>query len=144
MPRMSKVELYAAIQRDHRSGMKIREIERKYNVSWRTVPNAVDSVWPAPRKQLPPRQSALDPYKPVIDGMLRADLDTPRQHPSPRRAGSQGRLIPATTRQPAAWAGRPRGPQSLHPARSLNPPPVKRPLRCLMPAASGPGAPSRA
>lgn len=79
MPQMSKVELYAAIRRDHRGGMKIREIERKYNVSWRTVRNAVDSVWPAPRKQLPPRPTALDPYKPVIDGMLQADLDAPRK-----------------------------------------------------------------
>jgi hypothetical protein len=34
MPQMSKVELYAAIRRDHRDGMKLREIERKYNVSW--------------------------------------------------------------------------------------------------------------
>ncbi|WP_369780716.1 IS21 family transposase [Streptomyces sp. R33] len=76
---MSKVELYAAIRRDHRGGMKIREIERKYNVSWRTVRKAVDSVWPEPRKQLPPRPTALDPYKPVIDGMLQADLDAPRK-----------------------------------------------------------------
>ncbi|MFI7179716.1 hypothetical protein [Streptomyces spororaveus] len=28
MPQMSKVELYAAIRRDHRGGMKIREVER--------------------------------------------------------------------------------------------------------------------
>ncbi|MCX4808903.1 hypothetical protein OG594_46475 [Streptomyces sp. NBC_01214] len=55
MPQMSKVELYTAIRRDHRGGMKIREIERKYNVSWRTVRKAVDLVWPEPRKQLPPR-----------------------------------------------------------------------------------------
>lgn len=79
MPQMSKVELYAAIRRDHRGGMKIREIERKYNVSWRTVRKAVDSVWPEPRKQLPPRPTALDPYKSVIDGMLQADLDAPRK-----------------------------------------------------------------
>ncbi|MGI5372868.1 hypothetical protein ACQEV2_01100 [Streptomyces sp. CA-251387] len=44
MPQMPKVELYAAIRRDHRGGMKIREIERKYSVSWRTVRKAVDSV----------------------------------------------------------------------------------------------------
>ncbi|MFE9797169.1 hypothetical protein ACFYRL_36280 [Streptomyces goshikiensis] len=50
MPQMSKAELYAAICRGHRGGMKIREIERKYNVSWRTVRKAVDSVWPEPRK----------------------------------------------------------------------------------------------
>ncbi|MEU1371436.1 hypothetical protein ABZ454_35680 [Streptomyces sp. NPDC005803] len=76
---MSKVELHAAIRRDHRGGMKIRVIERKYNVSWRTVRKAVDSVWPEPRKQLPPRPTALDPYKSVIDGMLQADLDAPRK-----------------------------------------------------------------
>ncbi len=57
MPQMSKVELYAAIRRDHRDGMTMREISRKYNVSWRTIRKAVDSVWPcgadldAPRKQ---------------------------------------------------------------------------------------------
>ncbi|GAA2463426.1 hypothetical protein GCM10010405_54930 [Streptomyces macrosporus] len=79
MPQMSKVELYAAVRRDHRGGMKIREIERKYNVSWRTVRKAVDSVWPEPRKKLPPRPTVLDPYKPLIDGMLQGDLDAPRK-----------------------------------------------------------------
>jgi transposase len=67
MPQMSKVELYAAIRCDHRGGMKMRELERKYNVSWRTVKKAVDSVWPEHRKKLPPRPTALDPYKPVVD-----------------------------------------------------------------------------
>ncbi|MFI5877684.1 IS21 family transposase [Streptomyces sp. NPDC051445] len=76
---MSKIELYAAIRRDHRGGMKIREIERKYNVSWRTVRKAVDSVWPQPRKQLPPRPTALDLHKPLVDEMLRTDLDAPRK-----------------------------------------------------------------
>ncbi|MER6470960.1 IS21 family transposase [Streptomyces collinus] len=79
MPQMSKVELYAAIRRDHRGGMTMREIERKYNVSWRTVRRAVDSVWPEPRKKLPPRPTALDPYKAVIDEILRADMDAPRK-----------------------------------------------------------------
>ncbi|MFF1359159.1 hypothetical protein [Streptomyces sp. NPDC058297] len=79
MPQMSKVELYAAIRRDHRAGMKMRELERKHNVSWRTVKKAVDSVWPEPRKKPPPRRTALDPYKPVIDEMLRVDLDAPRK-----------------------------------------------------------------
>lgn len=79
MPQMSKVELYAAIRRDHRVGMTMRELERKYNVAWRTVRKALDSAWPEPRKPLPPRPSALDPYKAVIDGILRADLDAPRK-----------------------------------------------------------------
>ncbi|MFC3350246.1 IS21 family transposase [Streptomyces echinoruber] len=76
---MSKVELYAAIRRDHRAGVAMRELERKYNVGWRTVRKALDSAWPEPRKPLPPRPSALDPYKAVIDGILRADLDAPRK-----------------------------------------------------------------
>jgi hypothetical protein len=59
--------------------MKMRELERKYNVSWRTVRKAVDSVWPEPRKKPPPRLTALDPFKPVIDEMLRTDLDAPRK-----------------------------------------------------------------
>ncbi len=79
MPQMSKVELYAAIRRDHRAGMTMRELERKYNVAWRTVRKALNSAWPEPRKPLPPRPSALDPYKAVIDGILRADLDAPRK-----------------------------------------------------------------
>ncbi|WP_167549327.1 IS21 family transposase [Streptomyces griseochromogenes] len=76
---MSKVELYAAIRRDHRAGMTMRELERKHNVAWRTVRKALDSAWPEPRKPLPPRPSALDAYKAVIDGILRADLDAPRK-----------------------------------------------------------------
>lgn len=79
MPQMSKVELYAAIRRDHRDGMKLREIARKYDVWWRTVRKAVDSVWPEPWKKLPPRATAMDPCRAVVDGILRADLDAPRQ-----------------------------------------------------------------
>lgn len=52
MLRMSKVELYAAIRRDHRDGMSMRELERKHGVTWRTV-QALDSSWPEPRKKLP-------------------------------------------------------------------------------------------
>ncbi|MFJ6668989.1 IS21 family transposase [Streptomyces sp. NPDC091383] len=79
MPRMSKVELYAAIRRDHRGGMSMRELERKHGVTWRTVRKALDSSWPQPRKKLPPRATGVDRYKPVIDQILRADLDAPRK-----------------------------------------------------------------
>ncbi len=79
MPQMSKVELYAAIRRDHRGGLSMRELERKYGVTWRTVRKALDSAWPEPRKQLPPRATALDPFKPLIDEILRSDLDAPRK-----------------------------------------------------------------
>ncbi|MBT1190455.1 hypothetical protein HET69_42475 [Streptomyces sp. CJ_13] len=50
MPQMSKVELYAAIRRDHRGGMSMRELERKHGVTWRTVRKALDSSWPELRR----------------------------------------------------------------------------------------------
>jgi transposase len=75
----SKVELYAAIRRDARAGMSGRAIERKYNVGRRTVVKALASAWPEPRKKPPPRASKLDAFKPVIDDILRADLDAPRK-----------------------------------------------------------------
>lgn len=74
-----KVALYAAIRRDSRAGMSGRQIERVYGVSRRTVAKALASAWPEPRKALPPRASRLDPLKPVIDAMLRADLDAPKK-----------------------------------------------------------------
>ncbi|WP_234431318.1 hypothetical protein [Streptomyces sp. NRRL F-5053] len=79
MPPKSKVELYVAIRRDHGGGMSMRELERKHGVTWRTVRKALASAWPRPRKKLPPRASVLDPFKPVIDEILRADLDASRK-----------------------------------------------------------------
>ncbi|MFD0207039.1 MULTISPECIES: IS21 family transposase [Saccharothrix] len=79
MPPTSKVDLYAAIRRDAREGLSQRALERKYGVGRRTVLKALASAWPEPRKPLPPRPSRLDPFKPVIDGRLRADLGAPRK-----------------------------------------------------------------
>ncbi|MBF6175191.1 IS21 family transposase [Nocardia blacklockiae] len=78
-PRQSKVELYAAIRRDSRAGMSGRALERKYNVSYRTVRAALNSAWPAERKKYPPRASKLDEFKPTIDEWLRTDLNAPRK-----------------------------------------------------------------
>jgi transposase len=76
----SKVELFAAIRRDSRvDGLGVRALARKYEVHRRLVREALASVWPAPRKKLPPRKSRLDPFKPAVDQMLRADLDAPRK-----------------------------------------------------------------
>jgi DNA replication protein DnaC len=77
MPDMSKVELYAAIRQDLRAGLSKRAIERKYGVGWRTVARATESVLPEPRKEYSPRPQKLDPYKPFIDEVLRADLNGP-------------------------------------------------------------------
>jgi transposase len=76
---LSKVELYAAIRRDSRAGMSGRAIQEKYHVGRRTVAGALASAWPEPRKRLPPRVSKLDPFKPAIDEILKADLDAPRK-----------------------------------------------------------------
>jgi transposase len=57
----------------------VRALARKYQVSRRTVRSALTSAWPAPRKPMPPRPSKLDAFKPVIDDILRADLDAPRK-----------------------------------------------------------------
>lgn len=79
MPRMSKVELFAAIRRDSRAGMSGRAIATKYRVSRHTVSDALASAWPRERKPLPPRPSVLDPFKADIDDILRVDLDAPRK-----------------------------------------------------------------
>lgn len=75
----SRVELFAAIRRDARQGMSVREIQRAHRVGWRTVRAALDSAWPTPRAQYPKRASRLDQFKPVIDEWLVTDLDAPRK-----------------------------------------------------------------
>ncbi|MEU8109632.1 hypothetical protein AB0C18_38615 [Nonomuraea muscovyensis] len=80
MANKGKAELFAAIRRDARlEGMSARALARKFGVHRRTVAQALASPWPPERKKPPPRRSRLDPYKPVIDAMLRADLDAPRK-----------------------------------------------------------------
>jgi transposase len=75
----SKVELYAAIRRDARAGMSGRAVEKKYRVGRRTIVKALASAWPGPRKGMMPRGSKLDAFKPVIDEILKTDLDAPRK-----------------------------------------------------------------
>lgn len=64
---------------DARAGMSARAIQRKYRVGRRTIIKALASAWPEPRKKPPRRASKLDPFKPAIDEMLRADLDARRK-----------------------------------------------------------------
>src|SRR3954465_12517605 len=75
----SRVDLYAAIRRDARSGMSNRALQRKHGVGFRTVTAALESAWPKERKQPPKRDSRLDAYRVVIDDWLRSDLDAPRK-----------------------------------------------------------------
>jgi len=77
---VSKIELYAAIRRDAKvEGLSSRALSAKYGVGRRTVATALESVFPATRKELPARASRLDPFKVIIDQILREDLDAPRK-----------------------------------------------------------------
>lgn len=75
----SKVDLYAAIRRDARTGMSLRALMRKYGVGFETVQRALVSALPEPRKKMRPRETRLDPYRSVIDAILTADLTAPRK-----------------------------------------------------------------
>jgi transposase len=74
------VELFEAIRRDHRrEGRSIRELAVRHRVHRRTVRQALASAVPPPRKKRVFTAPALDPVKPLIDAMLRSDLDAPRK-----------------------------------------------------------------
>lgn len=75
----SKVDLYAATSRDARTGMSLRALMRKYGAGFETVQRALVSVVPQPRKKMRPRETRLDPYRPVIGAILTADLTAPRK-----------------------------------------------------------------
>ena len=51
-----KVRLFAAIREDHRQGLGVRALSRRYGVHRRTVREALASPVPAPRK-VPERAS---------------------------------------------------------------------------------------
>src|SRR5215510_1378771 len=76
----SRVELFEQIRRDWRAGgSSIRELAQKHRVHRRTVRQALASAVPPPRKSRSFVAPVLDPVKPLIDAMLRSDLDAPRK-----------------------------------------------------------------
>ena len=80
MPALSKVELYAAIRRDSRAGMSSRAIEHQVRCRPEHGPQGAGvGVAGAEEEVAGPRSSKLDPFKPAIDEILRADLDAPRK-----------------------------------------------------------------
>ncbi|CAO5184611.1 hypothetical protein FAIPA1_590004 [Frankia sp. AiPs1] len=73
-----KPKLFAAIRHDAQDlRLSLRFLARRHGVHRRTIRQALDSPTPTPRKKLPPRGSRLDPFKPEIDAMLRADNPDP-------------------------------------------------------------------
>ena len=81
------MEIFEAIRRDHRrDGSSIRELAHKHRVHRRTVRQALVSAVPPSRKPRSFAAPVLDPVKPLIDAMLRSDLDAPcKQRHTARR-----------------------------------------------------------
>lgn len=76
----SRVELFAVIRRDARvEGLSIRGLAKRHGVHRRRVRQALASAVPPPRKRPVRVSPRLEPFKPVIDAMLRSDLDAPRK-----------------------------------------------------------------
>lgn len=83
----SRVELFEAIRRDHRrDGLSIRALADRHQVHRRTVRQALENAVPPERKTPVRTAPKLEPAKPLIDAMLRADLDAPaKQRHTARR-----------------------------------------------------------
>jgi transposase len=76
---MVKVDRYAVIRRAHQvEKMSIRELARRFHHSRRKIREIL--AQPEPKKyQRRPAPSIVDPFKPVIDEILRADEEAPRK-----------------------------------------------------------------
>ena len=74
------MEVFEAIRRDHRrDGLSIRGLADKHGVHRRTVRQALASAVPPTRKKRVFAAPVLDSVKPLIDAMLREDLEAPRK-----------------------------------------------------------------
>ncbi|MFF8619307.1 MULTISPECIES: TniQ family protein [unclassified Streptomyces] len=71
--KIDKKELYRRIRRDaEQEALSMRALEKRHNVSWRTVRAALDGPEPRPRKPLPRRPTAIDPVQHLVDPMVEA------------------------------------------------------------------------
>src|SRR5215472_6310422 len=76
---MVKVDEYARIRQAHRlEKLSIRQLARKFHHSRRKIREILGQ--PEPKKyQRRPLPSVVDPFKPVIDAILRSDEEAPRK-----------------------------------------------------------------
>lgn len=73
------MELFEAIRRDQRrEELSIRQLADRHRVRRRTVRQALESATPPARKKRVFVAPVLEPVKPLIDAMLRQDLDAPK------------------------------------------------------------------
>ena len=75
---MYTVDLYAKIRLAHRDGLGIRALARKFRCSRQVVRKALTNAEPPGYQQAQARPAPkLDPFKPIIDQILRDDEQAP-------------------------------------------------------------------
>jgi hypothetical protein len=77
--RVRPPEVFEVIRRDHRrEELSIRQLADRHRVLRRTVRQALESGIPPLRKPRLLPAPVLDPVKPLIDAIMRSDLDAPK------------------------------------------------------------------
>jgi transposase len=76
---MVTVDEYGRIRRAHRDGMSIRAMAITFHHSRRKIREILATPEPKPYLRLRPSPSVLDPFKSIIDDILKADAEAPRK-----------------------------------------------------------------
>lgn len=76
---MVTVDKYLQIRIAHRDGMGLNELAQTYHHSKRKIAEILGNTEPKPYAQRKAAPSLLDPFKPIIDAILKTDEDAPRK-----------------------------------------------------------------
>jgi transposase len=73
------VDQYAQVRLAYRDGMSINDLARTFHHSKRKIQDILAHAEPIPPRPRQPLPSVLDPFKPIIDAILKADEQAPRK-----------------------------------------------------------------